>query len=478
MLNPIYLDYLLALAFNENDVEKLNSIEQTEKDVKTIENKFLQAWNIFDGYSEDDVSILLPYAEKQDITVTPNEYSNIFAFNRCLRHLFENDIAVFKDIGIYATLLTWSVEQEYFAGNRILYPLYTVFKSSDRYKIYVCAKPHVIGKDAIPDASNTMSYYESLYYEKLPDNIVWVEDLPFLDSFLISTNGMSLLQFNTKFITDLAAFTYFSTLNNTITNPNKFSESSILVNSQFRKLYDNNKNMSWPANRPVAYTDFSVSSCMSSPKTPASLYYLEPAEEIQIYTAKDGLNDYVVSSVVENFNNNDTNTAGTRWLRQWKSGWIEQGGTYGILFNSNKSDELDGLAIVNKFIGNDTYLIGIHPEANFLCKTEIEPILNFTDKVELFNINANVQKVIWGTVGTNNEFTVNDNIYSDIINNQFVLNQAEIYSNNVNTHYTKATYCFTGTCYDKESTADYNLCSAISAQTSAVISWEMQGILI
>lgn len=428
--------------------------------IDNINNPFFGSTNI-DNNSDINFN-------KIDFTVAPNEYANIYAYNKCLSKLLNNDIQTFNKIGTYGALIDWNLDTLYKKGNRICFVNYKVFESSDKIKILICVKDNVYGRDVIPSESNTLDYFDALSYDYLPDNIVWIEDAVYMSAFQLDTNGLSLEEFNANILKELPVLNY--------SNKNNFVNNKILVNTQFKETYNGTLHVSWPANRPTAYTDFAVSSYITAKSNPASLFYLENTTTAEQYTAKPNLNDYIISSYIDSlYSNESLGAGGTRWVRKWNSGFVEQGGTIIVTFTDKTEDTSRP---ISKIIGEDTYLIGVHDTADFLCKAEIEPILEVGTDFELFSATANLQNVIWYDKTTLEEDT---NVSSFILNNQLVFGLPEqLTDNDLTRIYNSITFCFTGTCYNvsDSNTNEYKIYNALSCGTKAVISWEAQGILL
>lgn len=307
----------------------------------------------------------LPYPDPIDFTISPNEYSNLFAYNRSFAKLFENDLDIYQKIGSYGSILSWDPAQVYYRGNRVCYNRDLLNTTGSQIKVYVCLKDNI--QNVIPDKTNTCVYSDSLYYNTLPDNIIWAEEIADLETFNISTNNIPLSAYNELPIIELGNFSFTD-------NRNVEKVESVLgtINTT---LQNPNVNFNWVSNWVSSYNDITMTP-VSASAVSNKIYYLDPSEAQVSIRSLSGANDYIVSTILEN---TDTRKS---YARIWKSGFVEQGGY----------EQFD-IALSDMVFADSTYLIGPSPSATVCIKHAINPIL--TDNIETITTIADICKVSW-----------------------------------------------------------------------------------
>jgi hypothetical protein len=129
-----------------------------ERAEKIYIQEILNTLAAFSKYSE------LPWKERIQISVFPNEYSNIFSFNRCLSRLLDNDLKLFESIGNYNSITLYSDTDTYNEGDRVIAYNMECYDSKNLYKIYVCLKNKT--KGVKPNDKTSLKYYKSLVIPK------------------------------------------------------------------------------------------------------------------------------------------------------------------------------------------------------------------------------------------------------------------------------------------------------------------------
>lgn len=328
----------------------LNNFDNLSQELSNLPS----IYNLSPATEED--TLPLPWTNRLDVHIFPNEYSNLFSFNRCLARLLENDIQLFKSTGNYTSITWYDSSTVYNKGDRIIVYNVECNDSTNLYKIYVCLKNKT--KNIKPDNNTALAYYESLVIppNNIPDNIYWAEDVINLDSFNTGTNGLTWNEYNAKSIKELKTFD----LNNL--NSNISTKTETYEGANLRRLTKPTENFSWPTNTPAIYSDFAVSNLLSS--NPGILIYKNDDELITTSTEING-NDYIVSTVISSYTVSGLD--GAVWYKLYKSGWVNQGGIQPVIINSTTSS--------NVIQGKDTYIIGISPKANICIKNDINMLL-------------------------------------------------------------------------------------------------------
>lgn len=356
------IDDILKNISVPTSIETLNGVN--ERAEKLYIQKILNALFSFSKYSD------LPWKERIQVSVFPNEYSNIFSFNRCLSRLLENDLQLFESTGNYNSITLYNDKETYNEGDRVIAYNAECHDSKNLYKIYVCLKNKT--KGIKPNDKTSLKYYESLVIPKsnIPSTIYWAEDNVTLDSFNTDSLGLSWDEFNSKNITELDSFNF----NNINT---KFNTTETYEGSNLRRLEKPMDKFNWPSNTPVIYSDFAVSNLLSA--NPGILLYKNDDELITTSTEIDG-DDYIVSTMISSYYVGEM--IGITWAKIYKSGWVEQGGIQPIIVDSSTSSK----TITQ---GNETYLIGISPDANMCIKTDINMLM----PSEILSLNYSINEV-------------------------------------------------------------------------------------
>jgi hypothetical protein len=342
-----------------------NLTNVTEKDEKLYIQRILNVLSILGGIN------YLPWSEYKDVSVFPNEFSDIFAYNRVLKRLLDNDIQLFNNTGNYAVLGIYDKDTIYNEGDRVIAYNKECDDSKTLYKIYVCLRNNTV--NIKPSDKTSITYYESLVLpkNKIKNTIYWAEDNVTLDSFNTGTDGLTWDEFNSKPIRDLKSFSF--------NNANDFTVSATYESANLRQLSQPTKKYQWPTNTPVIFSNMSVSNLLSS--DPGIILYKNDDSVIS-ETKEAEAADYIVSSVISSYVINDME--GTVWFKLYKSGWIEQGGTQPIYIDSQTS------SVITE--AGKTYLIGTSNKSNMCITQDINiPIkdiecLSFIYSVNEFDI--------------------------------------------------------------------------------------------
>lgn len=364
-------DFLLKLYVNPDilnlvaptSIQTLNGV--TEEDEKLYIQRLL---NLIEFYSKDDSNLV--YGELADVNVAATEYSNIFSINRCLRRLLENDIDIFNKNKIFTILYSYNSLQTYKKNDRIIYYKEICQDSTSPFRIYVCVKNNVINTP--PTSSNSLPYYKSIAVDpdNIPSNIVWIEDVITLDSFINGSNGESWDEFNAKLITDLPSFSFADS---------SLPQSKTLELNNLRRLKKPTEPFSWPDNTPIIYSDISISSLIEDDDI---LLYKNDNTLFETIISSDG-GDYIVSTEVSTYKVGEAE--GILWYNKWNSGWVEQGGRQPVIIDDTNSAK-------HITLGEDTKLIGVSNKSN-ICITY--PISSFTKlkDVETLSFNYSLNEI-------------------------------------------------------------------------------------
>ena len=438
-------DFLINLYLNPDilnivapdSIKTLNGV--TEEDEKLHIQRLL---NLIEFYSKDDSNLV--YGDLQDVNIAATEYSNMFSINRCLRRLLENDIDIFNKNKIFTILYSYNSLQTYNKNDRIIYFKEICQDSTSPFRIYVCVKNNVT--NIPPDSTNSLPYYESIAVDadNIPDDIIWIEDVLTLDSFINGSNGESWDKFNAKLITDLPSFSF--------ADEDSFVETKSLELNNLRRLKYPTEPFSWPNNTPIIYSDISISSLIEDDDI--LLYRNDPTQYETTLSVAAG--DYIVSTEVSTYRVGD-DVEGIVWYNKWNSGWVECGGRQPVIIdNTNFAKHIT--------LGEDTKLIGVSNKAN-ICITYPISSFNTLSNVETLSFNYSLGEISAEVPDVNISFV-------RIYNKQVVFNDKDLI-------YSSPSAVIAGILLSANGVmADYKegpLAYTSGTKLSAYINWESRG---